>query len=137
MSNANRPVQQSIAIVIALQATTFAIMSALHLTGVLAGGTSPFNRTDAGIAEAVICVVLIGGAAALAGYPAHGRLVALGTLGFAIVGVIVGLNFTIQGGDATDIAYHATLLPLLLVSLAVLWRGSPARPETPPAPSRT
>jgi hypothetical protein len=120
-----------------LQATTFAIMSVLHLTGVLAGGTSPFNRSDAGIAEAVIFVVLIGGAAALADYPAHGRAVALGTLGFAILGVIVGLNFTIQGGDAIDIAYHATLLPLLLVTLAVLWKGPSPRPQTPPAPSRT
>jgi EmrB/QacA subfamily drug resistance transporter len=137
MSNANRPVQQSIAILIGLEASTFAIMSVLHLTGTLAGDTSPFNRTDAGIAEAVICVVLIGGAAALAGHSAHGRAVALGALGFAILGVIVGLNFTIQGGDAIDIAYHATLLPLLLGTLAVLWRGPSARPQAPPAPSRT
>jgi hypothetical protein len=137
MSNVNRPVQQSIAILIGLEASTFAIMSVLHLTGIIAGGTSPFNRTHAGIAEAVISVVLIGGAAALAGYSAHGRTVALWTLGFAILGVIVGLNFTIQGGDAIDIAYHATLLPLLLVTFAVLRRGPSARPQVPPAPSRT
>jgi hypothetical protein len=137
MTNADRPVQQSIAILIGLEASTFAIMSVLHLTGILAGGRSPFNRTDAGIAEAVICVVLIGGAAALAGFPARGRAVALGALGFAILGVVVGLNFTIQGGDAIDIAYHATLLPLLLLTLAVLWRGPSARPQAPPAPSRT
>jgi EmrB/QacA subfamily drug resistance transporter len=137
MTNASRPVRHSIAILIGLEASTLAIMSALHLTGILAGGTSPFNRTHAGIAEALISVLLICGAAALAGYPAHGRSVALGTLGFAILGVIVGLNFTIQGGDAIDIAYHAALLPLLLVTLAVLWRGPSARPHAPPAPSRT
>jgi hypothetical protein len=137
MKRANRPVQQSIAILIGLEALTLAIMSVLHLTGILAGGTSPFNRTHAGIAEVVICVVLIGGAAALVGSPPHGRAVALGTLGFAILGVIVGLNFTIQGGDAIDIAYHATLLPLLLVTLVALWRGPAAHPQAPPAPSRT
>ena len=137
MSNDNRRVRQPIATLIGLEATTLAIMSVLHLTGVLAGGTSPFNPTHAGIAEAAICVVLIGGAAALAGGPAHGRAVALGTLGFAILGVIVGLNFTIQGGDAIDIAYHATLLPLLLATLALLWRGPSPRPQAPPAPSRT
>jgi hypothetical protein len=137
MRNVNRRARQPTATLIGPEASTLAIMSALHLTGILAGGTSPFNRTHAGIAEAVIGVVLICGAAALAGYPAHGRSVALGTLGFAILGVIVGLNFTIQGGDAIDIAYHATLLPLLLVTLAVLWHGPSARPHTPPAPSRT
>jgi EmrB/QacA subfamily drug resistance transporter len=137
MTNANRPVQQSLAIVIGLEASTLAVMSVLHLTGILAGGARPFRPTDAGIAEAVICLVLIGGAAALARDGVHGRAVALGTLAFAILGVIVGLNFTVQGGDAIDIAYHATMLPLLLATLAVLWRGPSARPQAPPAPSRT
>jgi MFS family permease len=137
MRNLNRRVRQPIAALIALAASTLAIMSVLHLTGILAGGTRPFNRTDAGIAEAVICVVLIGGAAALARDPLHGRPISLGTIGFAILGVIAGLNFTIQGGDAIDVAYHATLLPLLLITLAALWKGASDRPHAPPAPSRT
>ena len=58
------------------------------------------------------------------------------TVGFAILGVIAGLNFTIQGGGAIDVAYHATLLPLLPVTLAALRRGASARPHAPPAPSR-
>jgi hypothetical protein len=137
MSNHKRQVQRPIAILIALEASTLAVMSVLHLTGVLAGGRSPFNRNHAGIAEAVICLVLIGGAGALAGYRRAGRAIALGALGFAILGFIVGLSFTIQGGDAIDIAYHATLLPLLLATLAVLWKGPSARPQARPAPSRT
>jgi EmrB/QacA subfamily drug resistance transporter len=137
MRNLNRRVRQPIAALIGLEASTLAIMSVLHLTAILAGGTRPFNRTHAGIAEAVICVVLIGGAAALVRDPLSGRTIARGTIGFAILGVIAGLNFTIQGGDAIDVAYHATLLPLLLVTLAALWREASARPQTPPAPSRT
>jgi MFS family permease len=137
MRNLNRRVRQPIAALIGLAASTLAIMSVLHLTGILAGGTRPFNRTHAGIAEAVICVVLIGGAAALARDPLHGRPISLGTIGFAILGVVVGLNFTIQGGDAIDIAYHATLLPLLLITFAALWKGVSDRPQAPPAPSRT
>jgi EmrB/QacA subfamily drug resistance transporter len=137
MRDANRRVRQPVAVVIGIEAATLAIMSVLHLTGILAGGTRPFRRTDAGIAEAVICVVLIGGAAALWRDPLRGLAIARGALGFAILGVIAGLNFTIQGGDAIDIAYHATLLPLLLITLAALWRGASAHPHAPPAPSRT
>ena len=137
MRNLNRRVRQPIAALISLEASTLAIMSVLHLTGVLAGGTRPFNRTDAGIAEAVICVVLIGGAVALARDPLRGRAIARGTVGFAILGVIAGLNFTIQGGDAIDVAYHATLLPLLLITLAALRKGASDRPHAPPAPSRS
>jgi glycerol uptake facilitator-like aquaporin len=103
-----------------LQAASLAVISPLHLTGTLAGGSKPFEPTDAGIAEAVICLVLIAGAVALARDRERGRGIALSMVVFAIVGFIVGLNFTIQGGDAIDIAYHATMLPLLLVTLIAL-----------------
>jgi hypothetical protein len=135
MSNDNREGGQPIAILIGLEASTLAIMSALHLTGILAGGTRPFRPTDAGIAEAVIGVVLIGGAAALARLPLRGRAIALAALGFAILGVIAGLSFTIQGGGAIDIAYHATILPLLLITLAAMSSKLSVRPHPPTAPS--
>jgi hypothetical protein len=117
------------------EALTLAIMSALHLSGVLAGGTRPFNPTDAGIAEAVIGAVLIGGTVALARDPLRGRVIALAALGFAILGVIAGLSFTIQGGGAIDVAYHAALLPLLLITLAAMSRKLSVRPRHPAAPS--
>ena len=137
MSNENRPVRQPIAILIGLEAATLAIMSGLHLTGTLAGGTRPFRPTAAGIAEAVICAALIGGAAALARDPLHGRAIALAALAFAILGVIAGLSFTIRGGDAIDVAYHATLLPLLLITLAAASRKLSAGPHSQAAPSHT
>ena len=135
MSNDNREGGQPIAILIGLEASTLAIMSALHLTGILAGGTRPFRPTDAGIAEAVIGAVLIGGAVALARDPLRGGVIALAALGFAILGVIAGLSFTIQGGDAIDIAYHTTILPLLLITLAAMSRKLSVRPHPPAAPS--
>jgi hypothetical protein len=136
MSKDNRRVRQPIAILIGLEATTLAIMSVLHLSGTLAGGTRPFRPTDAGIAEAAICGVLLGGAAALVRYPLRGRAIALAALGFAIFGVLAGLGFTVRGGDAIDVAYHATLLPLLLITLLAMSKRLPLRPHPPTAPGR-
>ena len=136
MSDNNRRLRQPIAILIGLEAGTLAIMSVLHLSGIIAGGTRPFRPTDAGIAEAVICGVLLGGAAALARQPLRGRVIALAALGFAILGVIAGLGFTIRGGDAIDVAYHATLLPLLLTTLLAVSKTLPLHPHPPTAPGR-
>jgi hypothetical protein len=77
MRSENRRAWQPIVILLGLEATTLAIMSVLHLSGTLAGGTRPFRPTDAGIAEAAICGVLLGGAAALAHHPLRGRAIAL------------------------------------------------------------
>src|ERR1700736_2203240 len=129
MSNDSWRGRQPITILIGLEASTLAIMSALHLTGILAGGTRPFRPTDAGIAEAVIFVVLIGGAAALARHPLPGRAIALAALGFAILGVIAGLSFTIRGGAAID--NHATMLPLLMITIAAMSRKLSVRPHPP------
>jgi hypothetical protein len=136
MRNENRRVRAPIAIPIGLEAATLATMSILHLSGILAGGTRPFRPTDAGIAEAVICGVLLGGAAALARDPLRGRLIALAALAFAILGVIAGLSFTVRGGNAIDIAYHATLLPVLLITLLAVAKRLPLRPHPPSAPAR-
>jgi hypothetical protein len=90
-----------IAILIGVQALSLAIISPLHLGGVLGGGAKPFNPTAAGTAEAVIGIVLILGALALLRGTVRGRM---------------------RGGDAIDVAYHATMLPLLLLTLVALSR---------------
>jgi hypothetical protein len=136
MRNENRRVRPPIAILIGFEAATLAVMSILHLTGILAGGRRPFRPTDAGIAEAVICGVLLCGAAALVRDPLRGRLIALAALAFAILGVIAGLSFTVRGGVAIDIAYHATLLPLLLITLLAVANRLPLHPHAPTAPVR-
>jgi hypothetical protein len=126
-----------IATLIGLEAASLAVMSAVHLTGTLAGGTKPYEPADAGIAEALICLALTGGAIALArGWP-HARRIASGTLAFAILGFLVGLAFTVRGSHAIDVGYHLTVLPLLLLTLLRLrkrlsGRRSPISSQTTP-----
>jgi len=108
-----------IATLMGFEALTLAIIAPLHLSGVLGGGTKPFNPTAAGTAEAIIGAVLLVGVLALV---RKSRNAAIAATAFAIVGFLVGLSFTLRGGDAIDVAYHATMLPLLLVTLLMLWR---------------
>ncbi len=117
---------RKIAALITFEAATLAIASALHLNGAIHGGSKPFDASDAGIAEAIICVALTVGAIALLRAWNRGRAVALAATGFAIVGFIVGLTFTVRGGDTLDVIYHATMLPVLMATLILLSR-SPRR----------
>jgi hypothetical protein len=105
-------------------AATLVVASALHLAGVVDDGSPPFAPDRAGIAEAVIAVVLAAGAVALV---RGARRAALGAVVFAIAGFGVGLSMTVRGGATGDIAYHATMLPLLLLALALLSRGVVSR----------
>jgi hypothetical protein len=105
-------------------------MSGLHLSGTLGGGTRPFDPSGAGIAEAVICLVLGCGAIPLLRQRPGAHAVALATTGFAIVGFLIGLGFTLGGGGAIDIAYHLSALPILLTALIALVRKGPR--NTPP-----
>jgi hypothetical protein len=109
----------------ALEAASLAVMASLHLSHVLAGGKKPFRATPAGIAEAVIGLVLLVGIAALLRRSTHARTITIATVLFAIAGFVVGLTFTLRGGGAIDIAYHATVLPLLLLTLLLLLRTEP------------
>lgn len=103
-------------------AASLVVMSVLHLSGVIQGGSKPYRPGGAGIAEAVIAVVLATGAFALRRAPGRARRLALGATGFAIAGFLVGLSFTLRGGSPVDIAYHLTGLPVLLITLAFLLR---------------
>ncbi len=105
-------------------AATLVVASALHLAGIVDDGSPPFDPNRAGIAEAVIAVVLAAGAVALV---RGARRAALGAVVFALAGFGVGLSMTIRGHATGDIAYHATMLPLLLLALALLSRGVVSR----------
>jgi drug/metabolite transporter (DMT)-like permease len=113
---------RQIASMMAFVAATLAVASILHLSGALSDGSKPFRPSGAGVAEAVICVVLVAGAGALFRHPVRGRRPALAALAFAILGFIVGLRFTISGGAAIDLAYHVAMLPLLVLTIAALLR---------------
>jgi hypothetical protein len=90
------------------EAATLAIASVLHLA---AGG---IKLDGAGVPEAIICAVLVAGAASLWGLGSGGRSVAVGATSFAIFGFIVGLASTITGGSAFDLGYHLIMLPILI-----------------------
>ena len=116
-------------------ALTLGVASALHLSGVV-HGSPPFDADHAGIAEAVIGAVLVGSALVMLGAPAHARAAGLAGTGFAVVGFAVGLDFTSQGGHVPDVAYHVTLLPVLLATLLVLLRLTLRPRRNPPRPMR-
>ena len=121
--------RRAVAPAMALEAAALATMSALHLSGALTGGPKPFNHNHAGIAEAIICVALAAGAIALVRRSPGSWRVAAGAVGFAIFGFFVGLYFSLQGGDPMDLAFHATMLPLLAITLtALLLRTQPRAP---------
>lgn len=112
--------RRAVALAMSLESAALTTMSALHLSGALAGGTKPFDPHDAGIAEAIICVALAAGATALTRRSPGSTRTAAGAICFAIFGFFVGLYFTVQAGDAIDVAFHATMLPLLAITLTAL-----------------
>lgn len=114
--------ERSIAVPMGAVATSLAVMSGLHLSGTLGGGTRPFDPSGAGIAEAVICLVLGYGAIRSLRRRPGAHAVALATTSFAVVGFLIGLGFTLGGGGAIDIAYHLSVLPILLIALIALVR---------------
>jgi hypothetical protein len=110
------------AVLMGVVAATLAVMSVLHLTATLPDGTPPYSAGEAGIAEAIICVVLLSGAVAVWRNSPHARSIALAALGFSIAGFVVGISVTIAGGPAVDVAYHGTVMPVLIVLIALLYR---------------
>lgn len=112
-------------------AVSLGVMSYLHLGGSLA------LRSTAGIPEAIIGVVLLAAAAVVLLAPARARTTATAATVFAIAGFVLGLTFTVTGGNATDIAYHATVLPILVLTLVLIRRsGELGRVGRTPVASR-
>src|SRR5205807_8676995 len=99
--------------------------SLIHLLGDVRGRSDLYDASDAGIAEAVIAAVLAAGAWTMVRRPTIARSAGPAAIGFATAGFVIGLTITASSGHAPAIAYHATVLPVLLGSLAVLALRSP------------
>jgi hypothetical protein len=97
-----------------LTALSLAVFATLHMAGALHVGSSSKPSYGAGVAEALICIVLLGGSLG------RSRRAALSAVGFAIFGFLVGLTFTIDGGSPIDLAYHLVVLPVLIATAALL-----------------
>jgi hypothetical protein len=118
-----------VGVLMGVQAASLAVMSFLHLHGDLRDGALPFRSGEAGVAEAVICAVLLGAVVAMWRLPRHARPIALAAVGFAIAGFLVGITITISGGATVDIVYHSTVLPVLVATM-VLAARRPGRPTS-------
>jgi peptidoglycan/LPS O-acetylase OafA/YrhL len=110
-------------------AVSLTVASIVHLVGHVQGRSDLYDAEDAGIAEAVIAAVLAAGAVAMLWVPDTARPAGFAATGFAIVGFLVGLSITARAGHLPDIAYHAAVLPLLVIVLVALVRlGRPGGP---------
>jgi hypothetical protein len=87
----DRSVVHGIATLMIIEGATLAVASILHLSGDV-HGSAPFDADHAGIAEAVIGIVLVGAAITMFRMPARARAVGLAGNGFAVVGFLVGLE---------------------------------------------
>jgi peptidoglycan/LPS O-acetylase OafA/YrhL len=116
-------VDRRIGVLMAFGAATLAVASFVHLAGYTPAGTKPpFEASHAGVAEAIIGVVLVFGAIAVLRASSRAWEIAVATTGFAILGFLVGLTITARGGDLPDVLYHVTILPVLIFGLIVLVR---------------
>jgi multisubunit Na+/H+ antiporter MnhF subunit len=117
----------AVAVLMTLEAASLVVASAVHLSR---------SQPNAGIPEAVICVALAAGALAVYRAVPSWRTAALSTVGFAIAGFLVGLSVTARGHSLGDVAYHATVLPFLVGTLALAMPGTgrtlTARPRRQP-----
>jgi hypothetical protein len=124
-SQTHHGVDRTIGMLMGFVAATLAIGSFVHLAGFTPSGAKPpFQADHAGIAELIIGLVLAYGAVIFLRAGTHARTAALATTAFAIVGFLVGLRFTLSGGDVPDVAYHAIMLPILALILIAVVRGA-------------
>lgn len=115
--------RRRITALMALLVGSLAVTSGLHLSGAVQGRNNQvYSPFAAGVAEALIGVALLWGAVCLSRGSRAGRAVALGTTIFAIVGFGYGLSVSIRGGTLPDICYHATVLPILVVTFVLILR---------------
>jgi|SRR5215470_14801652 len=98
----------------AAEAAAFALASAVHVAT---------GFTDAAIPELVIAAVLGAGSSAVLTRRPHAWGIAAGTTAFATFGTILDLTIIATGRqDVPDLAYHASILTALILTLTVLVR---------------
>ncbi|MBV9279733.1 MAG: hypothetical protein JOZ41_06605 [Chloroflexi bacterium] len=110
------------ALLLAVSAVTFWVASAIHFGVSVTLGVATVSDPFAGAAipEAVVGATVALGSLALWSGRSAGRGIALATTGFAILVTLYGLSVTLSGGRTADVAYHVSVLAVLLVSLGML-----------------
>ena len=113
-----------------VEAATYVIVALVHF-GVL---TTGFEHRQAGTAESLIAAVLLVGLALTWTHVASARTIGLAAQGIALAGTLVGV-FTIAIGvgprTVPDLAYHATIVAVLIWGLVVTARAPAGAAEAP------
>jgi hypothetical protein len=133
MSDRQHAVTRGFGIVMLAEAATLGIASYLHRDGHIALGFTMITGErfpEAATPEAIIGGVLAVGAAFVLAAPRRAARIAIGTTGFALLGVIIGIAAVLGSSrpDITaDLTYHAILLPALVVTFVLLLLRRTAR----------
>jgi hypothetical protein len=112
--------------ILALAALSLVVAAALH-----AGLVIPGAFDSAAIYETGVATILIVGLGLTFVGPGWARWGGLGALVLALGGASIGLYMALRGigpNTVLDIVYHVALIGLLLVGIAVAWRGPSRRP---------
>lgn len=107
----------AVAPLLGLVAISFAIASAIHFGVALGPISDPFP--GAKIPEAILAVIAAAGAITVAAKVRGSRWFALAATAISIAGVLFGLSVTLGSAAYGDIAYHFSVLVLLVVTLVV------------------
>ena len=122
--------RQAIRAFLVVEAASFAAASGVH-HGLFVSG---YQHEQAGIAEGLIAVVLVAGLILTWIGPLPARSIGLAAQGLALAGTLVGL-FTIAIGvgprTGPDLAYHATIVAVLVWGLVVTARAPAGAAEAP------
>ena len=115
-------VSSAVAALLSVAALTLALASVVHFGVVIPLGVTTVHDAfmGAAIPEAVIAVVLGAGALSVLTHRRASWPLALGTALFALLGVLYGLTVTVGGSRTGDVAYHLTLLGILVVTVGLL-----------------
>lgn len=113
-----------IRLILVVAVAAFALLSSIHAGLSIRG----WEHSQAATAEGVIAAVLALGLAATWIWPAGTRDIALGVLGFALLGTLVGvLTIAVGVGPQTppDIVLHGLLVIGLVAGLLATWLMPP------------
>jgi hypothetical protein len=111
-----------VGVLMSVASVTLAVASLLHFGVAVPLGAAtihdPFR--GAAIPEAIIAVVIGSGAVIVLTRRSAAWWLALATTLFALLGTIYGLTVTVSRGEAGDIAYHVSLLAVLVATVSLL-----------------
>jgi hypothetical protein len=120
-------------VLLSVAAVTLAVASLLHFGVAIPLGATTISDPFAGAAvpEAVIAVVVAAGALTTLARLTIARWLAPAATLFALAGTLYGLTVTLRRGQSGDIAYHLTLLAMLVASAVLLVGALIPRGGTP------